>query len=104
MQFLTALQRRDAIVCANNLLALGCVAALEELGARIPQDAAVMTFDDYPYSRFTTPELTVVDIDVRDMGAQAAKLLADGIRRPNFQTQTYATASNLIIRASTKRR
>ena len=91
----------DAIVCANNLLALGCVAALE---ARIPQDAAVMTFDDYPYSRFTTPELTVVDIDVRDMGAQAAKLLADGIRRPNFQTQTYATASNLIIRASTKRR
>ena len=33
-----------------------------------------------------------------------AKLLADGIRRPNFQTQTYATASNLIIRASTKRR
>ena len=94
----------DAIVCANNLLALGCVAALEELGARIPQDAAVMTFDDYPYSRFTTPELTVVDIDVRDMGAQAAKLLADGIRRPNFQTQTYATASNLIIRASTKRR
>ena len=94
----------DAIVCANNLLARGCVAALEELGARIPQDAAVMTFDDYPYSRFTTPELTVVDIDVRDMGAQAAKLLADGIRRPNFQTQTYATASNLIIRASTKRR
>ena len=94
----------DAIVCANNLVALGCVAALEELKLRIPQDAAVMTFDDYPYSRFTSPELTVVDIDVRDMGAQAAKLLADGIRRPNFQTQTYATASNLIIRASTKRR
>lgn len=63
-----------------------------------------MTFDDYPYSRFTTPELTVVDIDVRDMGAQAAKLLADGIRRPNLQTQSYTTASNLIIRGSTKRR
>ncbi len=93
----------DAIVCANNLIALGCVAALEELGLRIPQDAAVMTFDDYPYSRLTSPELTVVDIDVRDMGAQAAKLLTDCIRRPNLQTQTYATASNLLIRPSTHR-
>lgn len=93
----------DAVVCANNLLALGCVAAMEELKLRIPQDAAVMTFDDYPYSRFTTPELSVVDIDVRDMGAQAGKLLIDSIRRPNLQTQTYTTASNVIIRASTKR-
>ena len=93
----------DAIVCANNLIALGCVAALEELGLRIPQDAAVMTFDDYPYSRLTSPELTVVDIDVRDLGVQAAKLLTDCIRRPNMQTQTYATASNLLVRPSTRR-
>ena len=79
-------------------------AALEELGLRIPADVGVLTFDDYPFSRLTSPELTVVDIDVRDMGAQAAKLLTDCIRRPNLQTQSYTTASNLIVRASTRRR
>ena len=94
----------DAIVCANNHLALGCVTAVREAGLHIPADIAVMTFDDYPFSRLTSPELTVVDIDVRDMGAQAAKLLTDCIRRPNLQTQSYTTASNLIVRASTRRR
>ena len=94
----------DAVICANNLVALGCVAALEELGLRIPADVGVLTFDDYPFSRLASPELTVVDIDVRDMGAQAAKLLVDCIRRPNLQTQSYTTASNLIIRASTRKK
>ena len=50
------------------------------------------------------PPLTVVDINVRDMGAQAAKFLVDMIRHPNMQIQTYITTSNVIPRASTKTR
>ena len=97
----TALDRYDY----NTAQCRGALpAALEELGLRIPADVGVLTFDDYPFSRLTSPELTVVDIDVRDMGAQAAKLLTDCIRRPNLQTQSYTTASNLIVRASTRRR
>ena len=60
-----------------------------------------MTFDDYPFSRQTNPQLTTVDIDVRDMGAQAAELLLSVIRHPNKQVQMYITTSNVIERDST---
>lgn len=92
----------DAIVCANNYIALGCVSAIQDAGYRIPEDIGVMAFDEYPFSQLLDPPLTVVDINVRDMGIQAAKFLLDMIRSPNMQVQTYVTTSNLIVRKSTK--
>lgn len=94
----------DAIICANNYIALGCVDALHRKGMKIPEDVGVMTFDDYPFSQMIEPQLTVVDINVRDMGAQAGKLLVDIIRHPNMQVQTYSTTSNIITRQSTKKK
>ncbi len=91
----------DAILCANNYIAMGCVAAIQERGLIIPRDMGVMAFDDYPFSRFTEPQLTVVDIDVRNMGRQAAKFLLDIIKHPNTQVQTYVTTSNILQRQST---
>ena len=93
----------DAIVCANNYLALGCVSAIREAGLSIPGDIGVMTFDDYPFSQQTDPPLTAVDIDVRDLGNQAADLLLSILRHPNKQVQTYITTSNLIERTSTEK-
>lgn len=93
--------RPDAVICANNYLALGCVEAIRAAGLRVPEDIGVMTFDDYPFSQQTIPPLTTVDIDVRDMGAQAADLLLSAIRHPNKQVQMYITTSNLIERGST---
>ena len=93
----------DAIICANNYIALGCVSAIREQGMTIPSDVAVMTFDDYPFAQIMDPPLTVVDIDVRGMGIQAGKFLIDIIRHPNTQVQTYVTTSNLIVRQSTIR-
>lgn len=94
----------DAILCANNYIALGCVDALRDHGLRIPQDMGIMTFDDYPFSRIVEPQLTVVDINVRAMGSQAAKLLLDIIRHPNMQVQTYVTTSSVIERQSTRQK
>ncbi len=91
----------DAIVCANNYIALGCVDAVKELGYRIPEDIGIIAFDDYPFSSMIEPPLTVVDINVRDLGLQAGKFLTQIIRHPNMQVQTYATTSNLIVRNST---
>lgn len=91
----------DAIICANNYIALGCVDALHIRGLKIPEDMAVLTFDDYPFSRMIDPPLTVVDINVRDMGSQAGKFLVDMVRNPNMQVQTYVTTSNILERRST---
>lgn len=100
-QLLAEKQLPDAIICANNYIAMGCVAAVQEQGLRIPDDLGILAFDDYPFSQFVDPQLTVVDINVRDLGNQAAKSLMDIIRHPNMQIQTYVTTSNLIERNST---
>ncbi|MCD7743793.1 MAG: LacI family transcriptional regulator, partial [Lachnospiraceae bacterium] len=94
----------EAIVCANNYIALGCVAAIQERKMRIPDDIGVIAFDDYPFSQIIDPPLTVVDINVRDMGVQAGKFLVQMIHNPNMQIQTYVTTSNLLIRQSTRER
>ncbi|MDE7004452.1 MAG: LacI family transcriptional regulator [Oscillospiraceae bacterium] len=93
----------DAVVCANNYIALGCVSAIQEQGLAIPGEIAVMTFDDHPFAQIMEPPLTVVDIDVRGMGSQAGRFLLDIIRHPNTQVQTYVTTSNLMARQSTVR-
>ena len=95
-------QLPDAIICANNYIALGCVDAVLKREMRIPKDMGIMAFDDYPFSQIMEPPLTVVDINVRDMGAQAAKFLTDIIRHPHMQIQTYITTSNVIARGSTR--
>ncbi len=92
----------EAIVCANNHIALGCVDAINKKGIRIPVDMGILAFDDYPFSRMIEPPLTVVDINVRHMGAQAGKFLLDIIRHPNMQVQTFVTSSDIIKRGSTR--
>ena len=92
---------KDISSRANNYLALGCVEAIHAAGLHIPADIGVMTFDDYPFSQQTSPPLTTVDIDVRDMGSQAADLLLSVMRHPNKQVQMYITTSNLIERETT---
>ena len=95
-------EQPDAVICANNYIALGCLAALQESGLKIPDDMGVLAFDSYPFSQFTEPKLTVVDIDVRDLGNRAGRHLLEIIRHPNMQIQTYVTTSNLLERGSTK--
>ncbi len=90
-----------AVICANNPIAMGCMQYLNEKHIAIPNAMAVMTFDSYPFSQITEPKLTVVDVNMYDMGAQAARLLIEKIRKPSLQTQSFATLPELIIREST---
>ena len=93
----------DTVICANNNIALGVVNAINYNNLNIPNDLSVITFDDYPYSRITEPMLSVVNIDVFDMGYQAAKTLLRKIKNPSLQVQSYSTLPILIERASTIR-
>ncbi len=94
----------DAVICANNHIALGVVKAIKHQNFTIPGQIGVITFDDYPFSRITDPMLTVVNIDVYDVGVQAGKLILNKIKKPNLQVQSYTTLPNLIVRESTRRR
>lgn len=75
---------------------------MKQHGMHIPADIGVITFDDYPLSQMIDPPLTVVDIDVNNMGHQAASLLLTKIKKPEFHIQSFATLPSLIIRSSTR--
>jgi LacI family transcriptional regulator len=69
--------RPSAIFCANDLMAVGCYEALRELGLRIPDDIAVMGYDDREIARHLHPPLTTVLLPHFEMGTIAAELLFD---------------------------
>lgn len=90
-----------AIVCQNNTLALGVMKALEELSIQVPVDTAVLTFDQYPYSSVIDPSLTIIDIDVYDMGVQAGNMMIRKLENPNLLIQSFTTLPTLIQGKST---
>lgn len=64
-----------AIFCGNDLMALGCFDALKELGLRIPQNVAVMGYDDREIAQHFHPPLTTILLPHFEMGALAAEML-----------------------------
>ncbi len=66
-----------AIFCANDMMAVGCYEALHERGLRIPDDVAVIGFDDREIAQFTRPPLTTLVLPHYDMGVTAAEYLID---------------------------
>ena len=69
----------DAVFCFNDLLALGAMWAAQEAGYRIPDDIAVVGFDDIEDGRFATPSLTTIAPDKAGIGRLAVSLLMDRI-------------------------
>ena len=92
----------DAVICEDNQIAIGAADAITKHGMTIPDDIGVLTFDDYPLSQLIDPPLTVVDIDVHEMGRQAASILLKKIKNPALQVQSFATLPSLIVRSSTR--
>ena len=65
----------DAVFCASDLMAVGALHALKQAGRKVPDDVAVIGFDDLPLATFTQPTLTTVHQPVEEMGAAAARRL-----------------------------
>lgn len=67
----------NAIFCANDMMAVGCYTALAERNLKVPQDIAVIGFDDREIAQFTHPPLTTLVLPHYEMGQVAAELLID---------------------------
>lgn len=74
---LNAEPRPTALICANDLMALGAMEYCREAGLRVPEDVSIVGFDDLPFSALLTPQLTSVRQPAREMGFRAASLLFD---------------------------
>ena len=70
----------EVILCTNNYLAMGCMQSIRANGLKIPKDIALMTFDNYPFSMIVQPTLTAIEVDMYEMGWQAARFMLQMIR------------------------
>jgi len=93
-------ERPDAIFAANDMMALGCLRALAETGVRIPQDVAVVGFDDIPLARYVTPALTTVRVPMAALGARALDGLAEAISTDSDRASTETLTAELVVRDS----
>lgn len=99
--FLARADRPSAIVAANDMLALGCYAAVEAAGLRCPEDVSVVGFNDMPFIDRVSPPLTTVRIPHYEIGARAAELMVERIECPDVSVKAVLLAPHLVVRAST---
>jgi LacI family transcriptional regulator len=100
MQLLTEAHRPTAIFCTNNMMALGALAAIQEIGLACPEDISLLGFDDFYWATLLRPRLTVVRQPAREIGMLSARLLIDHIEgRPSVPSPALLE-TQLILRDS----
>jgi DNA-binding LacI/PurR family transcriptional regulator len=90
----------DALFVASDLMAAGALRVLRDVGRRVPEDVAVVGFEDSPVARQTDPPLTTVHQDVEEMGRQMALLLAARIRGETPDRPYVLLDTHLVERQS----
>jgi LacI family transcriptional regulator len=92
--------RPDAIVCANDEIAMGAMEAARTIGLTVPDDLAVTGWDDIPAARHLAPPLTTVRQPMLDLGRRTAELLRDRITTHRAEPLHELLPTELVIRSS----
>ena len=93
--------RPSAVFAVNNMTALGAMQAIREAGLAVPDDVALVCFDDVEHLAVLSPFLTVVDQPAETFGTLAAELLLERIGRPDARRPRHVVLQpELIIRRS----
>lgn len=101
-QILLADPTVTAVVCANDEMAFGLMAATQAAGRSVPDDVSVVGFDDIALSRFANPPLTTVRQDFQRMGAELFRLVLDQVRAQSPDgTPHIVIPTELVVRGST---
>ena len=90
----------DAIVCANDQMAIGAMRELQAAGIRVPADIAVTGFDDMALGALLTPALTTVHQPMRLLGERACSVLLDRIADPARPYRVERLPTELVVRES----
>jgi len=90
------------LIVANDQMALGAIAALNEHGLQVPEDVSVVGFDNVPESAYYLPALTTVHQDFEALGEQAVDYLVSLMKNPNTSICQRVLYPELVVRNSTK--
>jgi LacI family transcriptional regulator len=95
-----ALTRPTALLCANDMMAIGALEYCRASGLNVPADVSVVGFDDVPMAPLLSPRLTTVRQPAREMGVHAAELLLDLIRGDAKPDSPKSFPVEVIVRES----
>ena len=90
----------DAVVCANDQMAIGVLRTLTAAGVRVPGEVAVTGFDDLYPARLADPPLTTVRQPIRMLGERACARLLDRIAYPSLSPAVQLLPTELVLRSS----
>lgn len=95
----------DGVFVANDMAAVGCLLSLQEKGIKVPEDVAVVGFNNDPVSTIVKPELTTINYPGKEAGILAAKNLIEHLQGKNSldHTNRIVLNSSLIVRDSSKK-
>ncbi len=99
-RLLTARPDIDAVFAASDLMAAGAMASLESSGRRIPQDVAVVGYDDSAVASSVSPRLTSVRQPIEEMGHEMARLLVNTFEAADAIERRVILPTDLVRRAS----
>lgn len=97
---LTVYPELTAFFCYNDLVAVGALQACADLGRQVPDDLAVVGFDDILLAALVIPPLTTCRVPRYELGAQAMRLLLDQINGCPDECTEIVLQPELIVRAS----
>ncbi|MFN8528142.1 MAG: LacI family DNA-binding transcriptional regulator [Anaerolineae bacterium] len=90
-----------ALFACNDLMAIGAILTFQEAGVQIPDQVAVMGFDDIPEARIIRPMLTTIAQDPRDIGLKLANALFERLESPTpIPTRVFESERRLVVRDS----
>jgi LacI family transcriptional regulator len=98
---LAADPRLDAVFAANDVMAFGAMRTLRKMGRRVPDDVAVVGFDDIPASAMTHPPLTTVRQPLYEMGRAAAVMVMAAVRGESI-AKRVELPTTLVVRDSSR--
>ena len=99
-QLLNRQDSPDAVFALNDRMAMGAIHAIQSAGLSVPDDIAVVGFDDVPAASDFSPALTTVCLSSRDIGQEAARLLFNLILDAPVEQREITLPAKLIIRQS----
>lgn len=95
-----AAERPTALICANDLMAVGALEYCKSAGIRVPDDVSIVGFDDVPVAALVTPRLTTTRQPAHHLGAAAARLLFDLIDEDTEAATPAPFPTTLMVRES----
>lgn len=92
-----------AVICSNDMTAIGVLHALDETTSKVPADISVVGFDDIHLAQFMLPPLTTVRMSCKELAEAAVHALRAGIElnHPQAAQKEWPIATRLVVRRST---